>query len=90
MNIHSGASGIGGLAELAAMGASNLEANALAAQNQAVAAAMPVNVSGQTANATMNNGRKDTTHADVQKLQQQLNDIKEQVFITFFRIAGWC
>lgn len=30
-------------------------------------------------NPTMNNGRKDTTHSDVQKLQQQLNDIKEQV-----------
>jgi E3 ubiquitin-protein ligase mind-bomb len=30
-------------------------------------------------NETMNNGRKDTTHSDVQKLQEQLNDIKEQV-----------
>ena len=27
----------------------------------------------------MNNGRKDTTASDVQKLQEQLNDIKEQV-----------
>ena len=38
----------------------------------------------QAANATMNNGRKDTTHSDVQKLQQQLNDIKEQVFFDKF------
>ena len=29
--------------------------------------------------STMNNGAKDKTHSDVQKLQQQLNDIKEQV-----------
>ena len=28
---------------------------------------------------TMNNGKKDTNNADVQKLQEQLNDIKEQV-----------
>jgi len=28
--------------------------------------------------STMNNGAKDKTHSDVQKLQQQLNDIKEQ------------
>jgi len=28
--------------------------------------------------STMNNGQKDTTHSDVQKLQEQLNDIKEQ------------
>lgn len=27
----------------------------------------------------MNNGKKDTNNADVQKLQEQLNDIKEQV-----------
>jgi len=32
---------------------------------------------------TMNNGKKDTSNADVQKLQEQLNDIKEQV-IKFF------
>ena len=29
--------------------------------------------------ATMNNGNKDTSNTDVQKLQEQLNDIKEQV-----------
>ena len=29
--------------------------------------------------AMMNNGKKDTSNADVQKLQEQLNDIKEQV-----------
>ena len=28
---------------------------------------------------TMNNGKKDTSNSDVQKLQEQLNDIKEQV-----------
>ena len=28
---------------------------------------------------TMYNGKKDTSNADVQKLQEQLNDIKEQV-----------
>ena len=27
----------------------------------------------------MNNGGKDTSNSDVQKLQEQLNDIKEQV-----------
>ena len=31
--------------------------------------------------STMNNGQKDTTHSDVQKLQEQLNDIKEQVYM---------
>ena len=30
-------------------------------------------------NAMMNNGSKDTSNTDVQKLQEQLNDIKEQV-----------
>ena len=30
-------------------------------------------------NLTMNNGDKDTKDTDVQKLQEQLNDIKEQV-----------
>ena len=34
--------------------------------------------------STMNNGAKDKTHSDVQKLQQQLNDIKEQVSFSFF------
>lgn len=27
----------------------------------------------------MNNGSRDTSHSDIQKLQQQLQDIKEQV-----------
>ncbi len=51
-----------------ASGASNNE-------NVSPAAQAPV----AAANATMNNGQKDKTHSDVQKLQQQLNDIKEQV-----------
>ena len=41
-----------------------------------------------TSTSTMNNGQKDTTHSDVQKLQEQLNDIKEQVqilFMNFFK-----
>ncbi len=29
----------------------------------------------------MNNGNRDTSSADVQRLQEQLNDIKEQVFV---------
>lgn len=29
----------------------------------------------------MNNGSRDTSHNDIQKLQQQLQDIKEQVYI---------
>ena len=34
----------------------------------------------------MNNGGKDTSNSDVQKLQEQLNDIKEQVRKLFLRI----
>ena len=77
----SAASNIGGAAALSAPAGANagpvLTASA-AASGQAAQAA---------ANATMNNGRKDTTHSDVQKLQQQLNDIKEQVrfYIVFFK-----
>ena len=33
----------------------------------------------QSSSSTMNNGGKDTSNSDVQKLQEQLNDIKEQV-----------
>lgn len=29
----------------------------------------------------MNNGSRDTSHSDIQKLQQQLQDIKEQVIL---------
>jgi len=37
------------------------------------------NVNNQAATgALMNNGSRDTTHTDIQKLQQQLQDIKEQ------------
>ncbi len=47
--------------------------------------------SGHDNVATMNNGGKDTSKADVQKLQEQLNDIKEQVnshadFLSFLTI----
>ena len=35
--------------------------------------------------STMNNGQKDTTHSDVQKLQEQLNDIKEQVYMIILK-----
>ena len=31
----------------------------------------------------MNNGSRDTSHSDIQKLQQQLQDIKEQVNYRF-------
>jgi len=31
----------------------------------------------------MNNGSRDTSHSDIQKLQQQLQDIKEQVRVLF-------
>lgn len=31
----------------------------------------------------MNNGSRDTSHSDIQKLQQQLQDIKEQVRVSF-------
>ena len=47
----------------------------------------PLASAAAAANAsTMNNGRKDRSDSDVQKLQQQLNDIKEQVrfFNEFF------
>ena len=33
----------------------------------------------QTEGTLMNNGTRDTPHSDIQKLQQQLQDIKEQV-----------
>ena len=76
----SAASNIGGAAALSAPAGANagpaLTASA-AASGQAAQAAQAA------ANATMNNGRKDTTHSDVQKLQQQLNDIKEQVWFTY-------
>jgi hypothetical protein len=36
----------------------------------------------QSSSSTMNNGGKDTSNSDVQKLQEQLNDIKEQVSLT--------
>ena len=38
----------------------------------------PTNTSGGET-ILMNNGSRDTSHSDIQKLQQQLQDIKEQV-----------
>ena len=49
-----------------------------AASVSAALSSMNINAGGASA-STMNNGRKDTTASDVQKLQEQLNDIKEQV-----------
>merc|ERR1719491_1341871 len=67
------ASNVGGAAALGPPAGANAgPALTAAASGQAAQAAQAA------ANATMNNGRKDTTHSDVQKLQQQLNDIKEQ------------
>lgn len=68
---------------------SSEERNNVAANNNNAAAAVAVAAAAAAAagapsttpaanSATMNNGRKDTTHSDVQKLQEQLNDIKEQ------------
>lgn len=39
---------------------------------------VPTNTSGGET-ILMNNGSRDTSHSDIQKLQQQLQDIKEQV-----------
>ena len=68
-----GAAALGGALAGANAGAGPALTASAAASGQAAQAAQAA------ANATMNNGRKDTTHSDVQKLQQQLNDIKEQV-----------
>ena len=73
----SAASNLGGAA---ALGGAPAGANAGAGPALTAAASGQAAQAAQAAaNATMNNGRKDTTHSDVQKLQQQLNDIKEQV-----------
>ena len=42
----------------------------------------PHATAASTSSATMNNGNKDTSNTDVQKLQEQLNDIKEQVSVS--------
>ena len=50
----------------------------------AAAAASSANVSGgisASGGMLMNNGRQDTSLADIQKLQQQLQDIKDQVHV---------
>ena len=72
-----GAAALGGATAGANAGAGPALTALAAASGQAAQAAQAA------ANATMNNGRKDTTHSDVQKLQQQLNDIKEQVWFTY-------
>ena len=41
--------------------------------------ASSVTAAPTNSSAMMNNGNKDTSNTDVQKLQEQLNDIKEQV-----------
>lgn len=61
--------------------AANLDLGALAKTNpgagkNATAAAAASAATAQ--HLTMNNGNKDTKDTDVQKLQEQLNDIKEQ------------
>ena len=40
----------------------------------------------QNNSSTMNNGGKDTSNSDVQKLQEQLNDIKEQVCFVILNV----
>ncbi len=65
----------------------NLEMGAAAAAAAAEAAALPTAAAaaaaaaakGDGSNLVMNNGNRDTSNADVQRLQEQLNDIKEQV-----------
>uniref|UniRef100_T1JJB8 RING-type domain-containing protein n=1 Tax=Strigamia maritima TaxID=126957 RepID=T1JJB8_STRMM len=48
------------------------------AQNSAFEPLTVANVNIQSTGTLMNNGSRDTTHSDIQKLQQQLQDIKEQ------------
>ena len=94
MNINAGTLGAAGgaasgLPALPAGAAANIggaNVAAAAAAASAAHAASNAPLAAAANNATMNNGRKDTTHADVQKLQQQLNDIKEQVSFSMFRL----
>ena len=51
----------------------------LAHETSKVSLVTPSELPNLPATAMMNNGKKDTSNADVQKLQEQLNDIKEQV-----------
>jgi len=53
------------------------KSNAVASNRQNSSAAS--NSQPSAANLLMNNGNRDTSNTDVQKLQEQLNDIKEQV-----------
>ena len=43
----------------------------------------------KNSSSTMNNGGKDNSNSDVQKLQEQLNDIKEQVSLPSFAYSGY-
>ena len=75
-----------GNAAAAATAASAASKDPYAATVSAALSSMNINsVAANATNATMNNGRKDNTDANVQKLQQQLNDIKEQVSIWIYR-----
>jgi len=53
------------------------------AAQQATSSTASSNTRGHSVggNLLMNNGNRDTTNTDVQKLQEQLNDIKEQVML---------
>jgi hypothetical protein len=59
-----------------------------AATTPSTTAAMAATVAATS--STMNNGKKDTSNSDVQKLQEQLNDIKEQVCSNFQTICLVC
>ena len=74
-----------------AAAAAALTATSASTAAEQVAAMSAAAATAAAANATMNNGRKDTTHSDVQKLQQQLNDIKEQVLyiLDFLSVDGF-
>jgi hypothetical protein len=54
-----------------------------AATTPSTTASMAATVAATSSTSTMNNGKKDTSNSDVQKLQEQLNDIKEQVCSNF-------
>lgn len=49
----------------------------------------PTNTSGGET-ILMNNGSRDTSHSDIQKLQQQLQDIKEQVKTLIYYLSLIC
>jgi hypothetical protein len=68
-------------AAVVASSAAGASGGAAAATTTATAAAAAAAASSSSGGGTlMNNGRQDTSLADIQKLQQQLQDIKDQVF----------